>query len=300
MSRKVNLFIVGAMKAGTTSFVDLLSQSEEIYIPPIKEPHYFVKHLPKSIYTPSRYFNLDHYFERDFPKPLHIAKLDEPEHYQKLYTKVQSKHNYLVDASTCYLNSPESAQKIFKYNPEAKIIILIRDPLKRAFSHFNMDLGLGRTLKTFDAEISDQLEHYRKGSLSPWSYLNMSLYSNQVTRYLELFGNNVLVLNFEDLVKNDVKVFRQLGLFLELSFKNPKILKQNTTRQLQYPKINRWLIQTGVKDIFSLVIPSTIKQKLFRHISSSTKPKIDLSKNTEQQLSEVFKKDQAKLHQLLT
>jgi len=299
VKQKVNLFVVGAMKAGTTSFTDKLSQHDKIYMPPIKEPHYFVNELPESIYKPSRFFDLDQYFEKDFPEPLHIAKLSDPDQYRKIYSLAKLKHKYLVDASTCYLNSPESAQQIFEYNQEAKIIILLRDPSKRAFSHYNMDVGLGRTLRTFDAEISDQLEQFHKGCLSPWSYLFMSLYSNQVKRYLELFRNNVLVLNFEDLVKNDVEVFYQLGLFLDLKFRDFEIPKQNTTRQLRCPKINRWLIQTGVKDIFSLIVPDKTKQKLFRLISSPHKSKLHLSKRTEKQLTELFEADQNDLNELL-
>ncbi|MBZ0326149.1 MAG: sulfotransferase, partial [Altibacter sp.] len=45
-TKKANLFIVGAMRAGTTSFVELLSKHPQIYVSPIKEPNYFVDRLP--------------------------------------------------------------------------------------------------------------------------------------------------------------------------------------------------------------------------------------------------------------
>ena len=64
---KANLFIVGAMKAGTTSFNELLTNHPEIYFSPIKEPNYFINDQPKSIYEPSRFFNIDSYFKNQFP-----------------------------------------------------------------------------------------------------------------------------------------------------------------------------------------------------------------------------------------
>ena len=53
----VNLFVVGAMKAGTTSLIEILSNHSEIYVPPIKEPHFFVDTLPKSLYEPSQVYD---------------------------------------------------------------------------------------------------------------------------------------------------------------------------------------------------------------------------------------------------
>lgn len=140
--QKANLFVVGAMKAGTTSFTNLLSKHEQIYCPPVKEPHFFVEALPRSLYESSRFFNLNSYLENDFPKPLHITKIETLAQYRQLFT-LAAAEAYRVDASTAYLHAEESAQRIHAYNPEAKIIILLRDPLQRAFSHYKMDLEKG-------------------------------------------------------------------------------------------------------------------------------------------------------------
>ena len=96
---KTNLFVVGAMKAGTTSFIDLLSQHPEIYAPPVKEPHYFVDQLPLSLYDPGRFFNLNDYLEKEFPKPLHITKIETSGQYKKIYAHCGTE-TYQLDAST--------------------------------------------------------------------------------------------------------------------------------------------------------------------------------------------------------
>jgi len=286
--KKVNLFVVGAMKAGTTSFVDLLSQSEEVYIPPIKEPHYFVNKLPKSIYKPSRFFDLDHYFKNEFPKPLHITKLNSLEQYQKIYSLTKKQHKYLVDASTCYLNSPESAELILNYNPEAKIIILLRDPLKRAISHYQMDVGLGRTLKPFEEEILKNLNDFKKGQLSSFSYLNMSFYKNQVEIYKQFFGSQVLILDFEKLIKNDLNEYSKINQFLKLSTKFANLPRQNKTRKLYFPVLNSFLTKAGFRDIFSKITPNFIKQKIFNLITSEKRTATQISTETLKELRSHF------------
>jgi hypothetical protein len=290
LNKKANLFVVGAMKAGTTSFVDLLSLQDEIYVSPIKEPHYFVNELPHSIYKPSRFFDLNAYFEKDFPKPLHIAKLNNRGHYDKLYSLAQSNHKYLVDASTCYLNSPESAKHIFDYNREAKIIILIRDPLKRAISHYQMDVGLGRILRSFEDEIKDNIEDYKNDRLSTWSYLNMSFYNQHIENFKKVFGEQVLILQFENLIRNDQQEFNNLNQFLELSNELTKLPVKNKTRKLYFPGVNNLLIKIGFKDVFSKLVPNEIKQMLFKIITTQQNNDTPISEVTLNILKRIFQK----------
>jgi hypothetical protein len=291
LNKKANLFVVGAMKAGTTSFVDLLSLQDEIYVSPIKEPHYFVNELPTSIYKPSRFFDMNAYFEKDFPMPLHIAKLNNRGHYDKLYSLAESNHKYLVDASTCYLNSPESAKHIFDYNREAKIIILIRDPLKRAISHHQMDLGLGRILRSFEDEIKDNIEDYKNDRLSNWSYLNMSFFNQQIKNFEKFFGEQVLILQFENLIKNDQQEFNNLNQFLELSNELTKLPVKNETRKLYFPGVNNLLIKIGFKDVFSKLIPNEIKQRVFKFITTQQKNNTPISEETLAILKRLFQKN---------
>ena len=140
MGRKVNLFVVGAMKAGTTSFMERLAGHPDVYVSPVKEPHYFINELPENLYEPSRFFDLDHYLMKDFPEPLHICKVERLEQYERIFSLAETQ-NYRAEGSTAYLHAPESAGLIHAYNPEAKLLLLVRDPLKRAYSHYQMDLG---------------------------------------------------------------------------------------------------------------------------------------------------------------
>jgi len=278
-SVKANLFVVGAMKAGTTSFMEVLSQHSEIYVSPIKEPNYFVTDLPKLLYEPSRFFSIENYFQKNFPASLHITKLEKLTHYQKLFS-LQKGEKHLAEGSTLYLHAPEVAQKIYDYNPDAKIIIVTRNPLQRSFSHYRMLVGLSRETREFQEIVENEIVDYEKGNL-PWhSYIGMSFYKYPIDRYTSLF-KNVCILSFEDLLKDRETTFKKLASFLEIeSFPDFEVGNINPTRNLRFKKMFFLLKKIGLKDYFSAIFGSNFKRKLFKMASKNESQPIQLSKET--------------------
>ncbi len=288
--RKANLFLVGAMKAGTTALVDFLDQLEEVYVPPIKEPHYFVDELPKTLYEPSRFFSLEDYFDNEFPNPLHITKIETANQYEKAYS-LAGGETYLLDASTAYLHCKETPQLIKEYAPDAKILMILRDPLKRAFSHYGMNVGKGRTLKSFEEVLKDDIENYENGTLQWHSYLGMSLYTESIERYKGLF-DEVCVLNFEALIGNDEKEIEKLLRFLSIDKKNSLHFgSKNQARTGKFPKLFYFLKKIGLKDFFSKLFGSKTKQWIFRKVSSAKKPDMELSEPLRHKAQEIFNKE---------
>lgn len=290
-NNKTNLFVIGAMKAGTTSFNELLDMHPSIYYSPIKEPHFFVDELPKSIYEPSRFFNIDNYFDNKFPNKLHIAHIKKLSQYNKLFSLSNDNHKYLAEGSTCYLHAPESAKNIYKYNSNAKIILLTRNPLKRAFSHYNMDVGMGRTKETFQQEMNKCIAAFENDRLSNWSYLGMSLYYENTKRYKELFGNNVLIVKFEDLIKDKPTTLKRVFNFLEIKDFDINVPHNNASSQIKYAKLLYALKRTGIKDFFSFIVPKKIRHIIFSLISSDKKKDLELKQSTINILDNYFSED---------
>lgn len=288
--RKTNLFVVGAMKAGTTSFVELLSEHPQIYCPPVKEPHYFVDHLPRTLYEPGRFFRLNDYLEKEFPKPLHITKIETEAQYQQIYSLAASE-KYRADTSTAYLHTPESAQHIQEYNPDAKIIILLRDPLRRAFSHYKMDVGKGRVNESFQNLMQQNISEYEAGTLLWSSYLGMSLYSNAIERYQKLFPN-VLIVHFEALASNKAQTLADISAFLSVeAFEDVDLDHKNIARTPRFPRLLYFLNRLGLKDYFSKIFSSTFKQWLSKKTSSGKTIDLELSEATRNQLVQIFRKE---------
>jgi len=296
MTERANLFLVGAMKAGTTAFADMIEQHSNIYMSPIKEPHFFVNALPKSIYEPSRFFNLKKYFENEFPKPLHIAKLQTVEDYAKLFSLCESEHAYRMEASTGYLHAPEASGSIYEYNHQAKIIILLREPLARAFSHYKMDVALGRTTMSFQEELMADIEAYQSGTLSNWSYLGMSLYFENVKRFIDCFGEEqVHILTLAQFKEHHETSQEALFSFLKIQRGSLSLVSKNTGKELRLPILFYLLKKWGVKDYFSYIVPKKLRQQIFKKMSSEKKTEIDLNSELLDKVTLLFNKDQQKL-----
>ena len=116
MEKWPNFFIVGAPRAGTTSLYAYLSQIPGIYMSPVKEPEFF---------SPNRSTNDD------------LIPIVNKNDYLTLFKNV--KDELLIgEASTCYLEDPDSPKLIYNKVADAYIIILLRDPIERAYSHYLM------------------------------------------------------------------------------------------------------------------------------------------------------------------
>ena len=122
---KVDFFIVGAPKAGTTSLYHYLNEHPQVEMSLQKEPDYFSE---AAIQEQGIYYGKN--------------RIDTEEKYNTLFN-TQKKDVIFGEGSVSYLFYPTVAQDIKAYNSMAKIIIMLRNPIDRAFSHYLMDFRLG-------------------------------------------------------------------------------------------------------------------------------------------------------------
>jgi len=201
--RKPDFFIVGAPKCGTTSMYYHLRKHDQIFMPDKKEPHFFGKDLIKMsdefIDNEDEYLNL-----------FQDAKLDQK----------------LGEASTFYLYSKSAPKEIKEYNPAAKIIIMLRNPIDFLHSLHSQLLFSGNE-DELDFEIAIELEEERmKGNKLPENidmidkiyYLeHVRRIPEQVNKYLNTFGNeNVAVILLDDLHKNPEACFIKILKLLDV------------------------------------------------------------------------------------
>ena len=190
-----NLFLVGAAKAGTTSVYDELARHPAIYMSPMKEPHYFSRIRP----SPER--------SAFFP---HIT--DEGD-YKALFDGV-TEERLVGEASTSYLWDANAAERIQSVAPDASILIMLRNPVERAYSQYWNDVREGIEARSF----ADALAGERRSGPGAWGvtslYLDCGRYANQVQRYLERFGERVLVSFFEDFVADQAGTVTEIHAFL--------------------------------------------------------------------------------------
>lgn len=195
-----NFFIVGAPKCGTTSLVHYLSDHPQVYISPLKEPEYFAT---------------------DFPGRL-VKSLPE---YLALFDKATLSHQAIGEASTVYLYSEDAISNIMKFQPEAKIIVMVRNPADLVLSwYFHL-------LKTGNEVISDFCEAWemepkrKKGLYLPrhcrnprWLYYSeWGKIGSRVLKVAEMVPEKQLkVIVFDDFIGDTQQVYKSLLHFLGL------------------------------------------------------------------------------------
>jgi len=189
-----NLFIVGAAKCGTTSFHDYLNQHPMINMSNQKELNYFnFREIEKDnlYYRGNTLVKTDLEYSRQFD---------------------YGTYKYYGESSVSYLFYKKTAEKIFHYNPNAKIIIFLRNPIYRAYSHYLMDYNAGY----INCSISDIINN----NCSPNEYqqiISLGLYYSQVKRYLDLFKNNVSIHIFEEWNGNELNELHKIENLLDIT-----------------------------------------------------------------------------------
>ncbi|WP_170760857.1 sulfotransferase family protein [Ruegeria lacuscaerulensis] len=259
-----NLFLVAAPRSGSTQLSAWLASHPDVDLPTIKEPNFFSQHEFPADYVARHHLNdVDpaRYVAQRSAKVMQFAIFRESEHYDYLFQGLAAR--WRMDASTTYLHCPEAAQSIRDHAPDAKVILLTRNPVARALSHYRLATRTGRTTRSLREEI--QAEASGETPLPGRFLLRQSRYDDAVYRYREVFGpDNLLELTFEDLVSNVDATLAQVAAFLEIDpgqF-DTAVDSQNAGDAPRFKALNAFLMTSGLKTHLRQLLPVSLKRKL--------------------------------------
>lgn len=297
---KPNLFIVGAAKAGTTSLYSYLNGHPRINASIIKEPHFFSDDIRCKDVDPKRKkrscFDQKKYFAKKILAPKHIAYIESQDNYLKLFD-FREDYSYFLDASTGYLYSKSAAKNIYGFNKDAKIIIALRHPVERAYSHFLMDLNGGvLESKDFMKEVKKELQNKSKEYRQTHMYIEFGLYSEQIKRYLDTFPRENIMIVFQDELNRDTQKIMD-GIFGFLDLEPIKINIEKRENISRVPKsfiLNNFMMKFVFLRDF---IPQKIKDTVKLLLQTSHKPK--MSSIEREHMLRYFKEDIEALEKLL-
>ncbi|MEL5847874.1 MAG: sulfotransferase [Candidatus Igneacidithiobacillus chanchocoensis] len=281
-----NFFIVGTVKGGTTSLYRYLQGHPQVFLPDFKEPHFFSRMVPVK--------------ER-----LHLVEfVDNEEEYLQLYQTAKD-CQAIGDASTSNLWCSEAAQRIYQKIPDAKIIILLRDPIARAHSHYLMDYREGVNNKDFTVKmLEEDFCCARKGFGISYLYIDLGLYYEQVNRYIETFGkDNELVLPSRELFEDPQTIVKQVASFLKIDAAafNPEVFDtaHNSFKAPRGAWSRRVAGHPWARWIGYHLLSRRLQWWLYQHLilKAADKPKID--PEVQHYLKEIFDPDITKLEHLL-
>ena len=280
MERWPDFFIVGAPRCGTTSLYEYLRKTDGIFMSQIKEPNYFSRSV--------------------IPDDYIFAPIRDKEKYLNLFKKATN--NQLVGESTStYHEDPGAPSLIHEANPDARIIIMIRDPIERAFSHYLYFLSMGIEKRDFSKAIKENEEG--KDLSTGRNYLNSSLYSNSIQKYFDLFGkNNVIVIIFDDFKNDTKKMFEDVLKFLNLDSQIPEDIDTIYNKySLPRGNISKKILQsTTITRLARKFIPVSIRINVREKIitkNASSKPSIN--HKDKYYLKPIFSEDIKSLEKIL-
>jgi hypothetical protein len=211
-----DFILIGAAKCGTTSLYNYLSQHPMVHTPSIKETDFFNKKYQRGeLYYRSFYPTL---FERAYRR------------------KVLGDAFVTGEASPYYLIYPYAAQRVHHVVPNARLLVLLRDPVARAYSQYHHEVRAGRETLSFAEALSCEDERldeewrrlqtdpsYPAFSLEHYSYLARGRYALQLENWMQYFPKEqFLILASEEFYADTASVYLRVLEWLGLPPWEPK------------------------------------------------------------------------------
>ena len=218
-----DFLIIGTAKSGTTSLFEHLIKHPSIFPPLAQQPNFFTTHYHKG----------ESWYRCYFPSII-----------TKNLTQNIKKQKFLTgEASTQYYWYPHAVKRVKSLLPNAKIILLLRNPIDRSYSQYQMEFSKGNDeLSSFEdaielenERIQDEYEkmlqdeNYYSKKYTIQSYITKSIYVNYIEEWLKYFPREqFLFLNSEEFNSDTSKVYKKTLNFLEISeidFKNYEVFR---------------------------------------------------------------------------
>jgi hypothetical protein len=192
--------IIGAQKSGTTPLYKFISQH------------------PNIVYKD----NEVHFFDINYQKGVHW--------YQSQFPKRTKDHFFIVDKSPYYILHPKVPELVDATYPDVKIIMILRNPVDRAYSQYMMNISSGQEPLSFEGALNAEdkrlageeeklftIPYYNSDQFRKFSYKTRGIYVTQIKRWLKFFPREqLLILKNEDLRENPDEVMEQVFAFLGL------------------------------------------------------------------------------------
>lgn len=235
-----DFIIIGAQKSGTTSLYQYLGQHP-----------YVAPSLEKEV----------HFFDANFGQGLNWYRAHFASIFYKYYVNNLRGHELITgEASPYYVFYPHAPRRIFETLPQVKLIVLLRNPVDRAYSHYFHQVRRGRETLTFEEALKAEPErlsgeveriladeHYLSYNHVHFSYLARGIYVDQLEAWFKFFPREqMLILSSEDFFAQPSTTYRQVLEFLGLpAWKLPEYRRRNVGhyRDRIDPATRKYLVQ---------------------------------------------------------
>jgi hypothetical protein len=280
-----NFIVIGAAKAGTTALYWYLAEHPAIFMSPVKETNFFA-------------YGLDDNGQLLWGDPdVHRFPVKSLAEYEALFAKAGDAVA-VGEASTMYLECPQSAARIRDLLPATRIICGLREPVDRAYSDYQMYLrNRGRRLEPARDLVAT----------SPWArpdsrWMQIGKYHHQLSRYFDVFPREQIhVFLFDELKRNPLGVVQELYRFVGVDpafvpdFTTPHNIGGMPTNML----LERVLTNRTLKSAIEPWVPAVAANWLRRLRTRSMRQAPSLPAELKKQLKGQFRDDIASTSRLI-
>ena len=269
--RLPNFFLAGVPKSGSTSLYRYLEQHPQIFMSPIKEPHFFADEV--------RIENFDGLYQsraepmvavlREFldgPMTSHCSAgpVSDWADYCKLFRHAADE-TAVGEASVCYLWSRTAARNIASRVPDARFLIVLRNPVERAFSQYVHMLSFAEEPVSFREHLDRSLRSTSRRFSEMYPFLEFGLYGEQLKR---LFGvvpsDRVRIYFYEDYCRDPAAMLRDIFGFLGVddAFAPEFRERHMVARVPRSYEARRWLKRSGAWRVARKLLPASLCDRL--------------------------------------
>jgi hypothetical protein len=218
-----DFIIIGAQRCGTTSMYNYLSQHPDVYPSYPKEVHFFTNYYRKGL----------SWYRSHFPLAL----------YKRFVITIQKGNFVTGEATPYYLSHPHAPRRISAALPDVRLIILLRNPVDRAFSHYRSEVKMGIEALSFEEAIRREAErlskekekmvqdeYYLSFNHQHYSYLLRGIYIDQLISWERCFERvQLLIVRSEDFYREPGETLKRVQTFIGLRTFELKGYKQYNT-----------------------------------------------------------------------
>ncbi len=282
-----NFLIIGAPRSGTTTLYESLKQHPQIFLSPVKEPMFFLLDGEPA----------------HFPGPKNPQGVRGINQYQSLFQGAKTE-KAIGEASPCYLFSSKATLGIKQHIPDARFIVILRNPVDRAYSHFLFHRMEGtEPLEDFEAAMDAEDERLRMGWFIFWCYRGMGYYGRQIERYFSHFSRGQFrFFLLEDLAGRPKEVLKEIFQFLEVDdgIRVQLPLRYNPAG---VPK-NRWLHDfmvrpNAVKNLLKPILSTKVQFMLLTHFMGRNLARPPLEQDVRKRILALYREDILKTQDLI-
>jgi hypothetical protein len=297
LERRPDLFIVGAPKTGTTSMYEYLRGHPEVFMSPVKEPRYFAPDLAVE--------SAGHDLRYGRDQERYLALFDEATTQKRL-----------GEASVRYIYSDDAPRLIREFQPDAFIVVGLRDPVELIYALHNQSVSEGiEPLTNFEDALAAEPDRLSgkdaPGGLHPMHtvYVERGKLAPRLRTWRETFGpERVHVFVFEDLARDADAVFQRLLEFLQVdpTYRPPAFEAFTASHQPRSRRLRRLTDTRPAQFMAWKVLPRLIgdagAHRIARAVTRAnrrTTPREQMSPQTRDRLRATFAADVADLSTLV-